>query len=343
MQTKTNNPAGTLPTYPVLAPGYELIPMPDGAINLRHWQRSMVLQGQAAQLVARLVQAMDGRSDIAQLAEAMRVPSKLLIQLLIRLQQADLIEDAQQLLPPTHHHFGVATSLGIFSQESGHNAYQKLQHKTVLVVGYDELATQVAQTLQKSGVGRVFTGMPSELDMNKAVDADLFIHVQRGADYKTASHLNEVALSQNINWLSAWIEGRSAIVTHVMTPGETACFECLLLRQRSNYPNLDADLAYENHLRQVEAKLDLQIQETLPAVDHILVGLVAMRSADYLGGWRPAPPVPKLFALSLTQSENMQHPVLRLPHCPVCGPANLQQPVTPFASETVPVILECVS
>jgi bacteriocin biosynthesis cyclodehydratase domain-containing protein len=340
MQTKPNSFATSLPAYPILPPGYELIPMPDGAINLRRWQRSVVLRGQAAQLAGRLIGAMDGHRDLTQLADTTRLPSKLLIQILTRLKQADLLVDSRQLLADNHQHFGVATSLSVFSQEPGHDTYRQLQQQTVFVVGDDELSPAVGQNLRHNGIGQTKSLTSAEVADDKLVDSDFLIHVQRRPDYKTACLLNEIALQQNINWLSAWVEGRSLVVSHVMMPGENACFECLLLRQRANYQNLAADLAYENHLRQPPDDLDLHIQESLPALDLILNGLVTLRAVDYLGGWRPGPPVPKLLEFSTSYLENIQHPVLRLPHCPVCGPATLQQKVNPFVSEVVPTSLE---
>lgn len=340
----SNKPLQPFPPHPVAVPGYEIVPMSNDAVNLRRWNRSVVLRGQAARFIVRLIRAMDGERDASQLAATLDLDYSIVTELLARLYAAHLIVDRDDLLAATDQHFGLATLVENLARDypatvqKGHSIYRQIQHQTVLLIGQDGLAEVVRDQIAQSGLDHELI---QDLDVVESTYIEqtrpaFLIHAERMADYQSALRINELLLHVGIPWVAGWLEGTNAIVTHVMVPGENACFECLLRRQRGNYASLDQDLAYEQLLRDGRPKIPLHAQESTPGIDGILAGLLTMRAVAYMAGWRPGPPLPKLLEFSTLQLESRSHPVLRLPYCPACGPTSFQPRVQTYRDRTMP-------
>jgi len=347
MEAQLDKASERFPPHPILVPGYEIVPMDHNTVGLRRWDRSVVLRGQAAQLALRLIQAMDGEKDASQLAASLDLDYEVVVQLLSHLHRSSLLANGQDILTAIDKGFGMAAMLEnpaskYVPPEGQEQITQQPWDQEVLVVGRDDLAQSVRDQLLQNGVGDALIQEPEtiEIDRLERERPAFLIHAERMADYQAATRVNQVALRLALPWVAGWLEGPNVIVTHVMVPGENACFECLLLRQRGHYTSFEIDMAYERYLRDGRPDALLQAQESTPGMDGILAGFLAMRAIGHMAGWHPGPPAPKLIEFSTLRLQSRHHPVLRLPNCPVCGPANLQQRVRPFVRKANPLVSE---
>jgi bacteriocin biosynthesis cyclodehydratase domain-containing protein len=324
--------------YPVLRPGYQVIPLTADAVCLRCLDHSFVIRGPAAALVARLLEGINGSRDVSQLAAYAQIEPTLVIQILTRLAQAKIIVEKEVLLAASYQDCGGAASLlahmYLPAQTEYTQAVQTISHcltsQVVVISGSSDLAPLLSTHCSQSGIKQVHVLPIDQLEYaHIAPLAPTFLlHVERVNDYRAALQVNALALRLHIPWVAGWQTGFYLNVTHVMIPGENACFECLLLRQQRNYMHFAIDLAYEQFLRHEHPTLSFQ--ESLPSLDHLLASFMGMRMLSFLLGHRPSAPAPRLLEFSPVDMESMQHPVLRLPHCPACGPLNSRTQTYPY-------------
>lgn len=321
--------------HPMLIPGYKVIPLAENEVNLRREEHTFAVRGKAVPLLQKLLQLMDGTRDLKQLASLTNTQPQVIQQVLMRLYHANVLVDRDDLLTLDNTRFGLASWLAhhyAFRQNRyTHQVYKDLVDAKVLVIGYSDLTQLVCEQLQLTGIESVQRSSPDHLtdEQMQALAPDFLICAERTIDYRTALRVNELALHFEIPWLAAWLAGSTMNVTHVMVPGENACFECLLLRQRGTYPNFEADLAYELSLRQ--EVIDLTIQESIPAIDNLLASFTTLRTIAHLAGYQPEAPVPQLLEVSAVGLESTLHPVLRLPQCPACGPVHVRGQANPYS------------
>jgi len=337
--------------YPMLVPGYVIIPMEDGSLNLRRGRRSLVLRGQMAEIARRVLDYLDGVRSLDELTTLTGLGRKQLDAVVRRLSVAELITDPTATLPRGDPLSEVATALEVFAAsngEQGHLAFRTLQQQRLALVGEQDIACRIRELLVDSGVGSVeWIGGEADPERIREMRPTFLIQSSPAPDYCACLEINALAFELHFPWLAAWIEDPHLIVTHVVAPGETACFECLLTRQRRNYQHYEADLAYEQYQRlrrepgvrqgasaTIEADVEngaaVYTQATSPFAAHLLAGLAATRAIGHLVGLIPGPPVPFLLEFSLQRLDSTTHPVLRLPRCPTCGTSAVRQGPAPF-------------
>ena len=335
METISSVSTGTIPEHPILVPDVSVMDLDDGTIAIRQQDRRMILRGAAAQLVLRLIDVLDGKHTIAQLSEYAETDIYTVGQIVYRLINAQLVVNAETILNVDDPAFHTATIMDNLSpiNTGRHTVYRHLQNYIIAVAGHPTLINTVCEQTHHSGIQKAIawhnTDDVSLLETEKIA---FIVHIERQADYQTSTRINTHALEHNIPWVTGWLEGNTIIISHVIIPNETACFECFIQRQRGNYPHFTIDNAYEQHLRTNKKTSLNEPQESLCVVDMALASLLALRSLSYLAGMR-AYQIPTMTELSMHTFQSSLHPVLRLPYCPSCSPALHQPPTLPFADK----------
>ncbi|HEY0755352.1 MAG TPA: hypothetical protein VGD98_15440 [Ktedonobacteraceae bacterium] len=336
MNIQSRDSINHLLQHPVLVPGYRVITTADDMVTLRWLSHTFVLRGAVVPIVLELIALMDGTKDITQLAEQLHLSPRQLTQILLRLYQAKLIVDKADLIDSSDKKFGVASALSQIHypyKDYSHTSYRNLQQQAILVVGSQDLTQMVRDQIEQTGLERIQNCLGSELasEQIRQFAPTFILHLERAIDYHTTLQINEIALNLNVPWVTGWLAGTTINITHVMIPGENACFECLLLRLRENYINFDADLAYEQFLRNNQDDLSFQI--STPSIDNLLVSLVSMRAITHLIGYVPLLPAPKLIEFSTIDLIGTEHPVLRIPRCPACGAFTFHARTNPYVDD----------
>jgi bacteriocin biosynthesis cyclodehydratase domain-containing protein len=108
---------------------------------------------------------------------------------------------------------------------------ERLLAQRATVAGSGPIAGEIVRLLRLFGVGSVeLTSTPRTDD-----DGDLTIVVVNPGDDSAAAAWNLHALAADTPWLPVMAyDGRLATVGPLITPNETACFECLRIRRASN-------------------------------------------------------------------------------------------------------------
>jgi bacteriocin biosynthesis cyclodehydratase domain-containing protein len=219
----------------------------------------------------------------------------------------------------------------IANDGGGAGVQQSVNQAKVLLVGDDRLARRLAESLHRAGDTTVYactTGAAAAPDpegvrgetgdrLNVAVptlndalrlvgsgDVDLVVGVAVRGQHADLTALNAGCLRAGVPLLV----GRSAPlhleVGPLVVPHDTACFVCLLLRERSA-AGVDELSAPGD---QGGARLNFE-----PSAD-----LLALECLRWLGGLTPTTRS-RVWRLDLVSGASHFSPVLKLPRCPACG------------------------
>lgn len=311
-----------LPHKPILIPGYKALELEDGTISVQRWDRSLLLRGAATNIALQIIKLMDGEKTLRQIANATGLGYQTVIQVIDQLYSYKLIEDSERLLPAAHPYLGSADLLREFRQEEHcHTVHQHLQTQTVFVVGTEKLVNMICVQLHQTGLNRLLPRSLEQLEtelQNERIKPNLCILASLGPDYRQAKAMNKLAISFKFPWIAGWIKWRWLRITHIMVPGETACFACLLAQQRSHCTTDIVDMTQERYLPQ-SYKSHFASSLSMPSLDHVLTGFLSIRAVDFLCGWSPPCAAPALSVFNTIGLVSQEHSVLREPDCQACG------------------------
>jgi bacteriocin biosynthesis cyclodehydratase domain-containing protein len=185
------------------------------------------------------------------------------------------------------------------------------------VVGGSPAGGEIARLLHGAGIGDV-----RRLSWRNDRKVDLAVVAPARDEGDALPAWNRVALERPTRWLPVRShDGRLAAIGPLVVPGESCCYECVLLRRAAN-------LEYGDDLAEIEAAplaaiADTGIDALMVAVaTHLVVRWVAGRDTTVPGVLHVVETYPGL-ALSA-------HHVLRVPRCGACSNADRVAPPLPW-------------
>jgi len=312
------------PEWPLLAPWYRLVGDGDRLL-LEHGQSVVVLEGGAVRtLLPALLPILDGTRTLADLSDRLGVAVRPAIELALELLAAHglLVEgpDAPREVRSAAH--TVAAAYGLTPAV----ATERLAGATVGVVGAAPAGAEIARLLHSSGIGDVLRLSWRGTDAVKSRAVDLAVVAPAVDEGDALPGWNRLALDRKIRWLAVRpYDGRLASVGPLVVPGESCCYECVLLRRGAN-------VEYGGDLADIEAA---PVAATADAgADAFVIALAAHLVVRWIGGRDTTVPgvlhvVETQPALSLSE-----HHVLRVPRCCACSVAErLARPLPWHAAE----------
>jgi len=185
------------------------------------------------------------------------------------------------------------------------------------VAGGGPLRFDLARLLHEAGVGQV-----RRVGWNGRGRADLVVVVPAPDEYDRLPAWNRTALRTGARWLLVRpYDGRFASAGPIVIPGQTCCYECLLLRRAANS-------GYAGELSEVEAAPFAAPRDA--ALDAFTAALVAHLAVRFVvGADKSLPGV--LYTLEARPALRFEeHAVLRVPRCGACSAAARGAPPLPW-------------
>ena len=291
-------PAAARPWYRVVGD--------DDRLLLEHGQTVVVLEGAAVRtLLPALLPLLDGTRGVEELVVRLGPAARPAVDLALETLASHglLVEgpDAPPAVRVTAHALASAYDLAP-SVAAG-----RLRDAVVGVVGSSALGFEIARLLRLAGVGEV-----RRVRWLRPGENDIVVVAPAAYEAGKLAAWNRAALVAGTRWLLVRAyDGRCASVGPLVVPGESCCYQCLLLRRAANAEWGD-DMAMVE-----EAPLAACAD---PGLDALVVALAAHLAIRWVaGGDTSLPGV--LFAVEERPLPRIgQHAVVRVPRCPACSP-----------------------
>jgi bacteriocin biosynthesis cyclodehydratase domain-containing protein len=135
---------------------------------------------------------------------------------------------------------------------------------------------------------------------------------------------NRFCVENRIHFLPVALERFIGTIGPLVIPGETACYECLYLREKANMNTPEIGRIFELRTAEQQAVTGFH-----PAMANVLGELAAMELCKIYGGgipWRTN----RIIEVNLLAPSLFSRPLLKLPLCPVCSPALKTTSVDPY-------------
>jgi bacteriocin biosynthesis cyclodehydratase domain-containing protein len=245
--------------------------------------------------------------------------------------------------------------LDVFHWEMGSSTplvLQALRDARLVVVGVNEVSRQLARMLLACGLGqfdvvddplfrnlRMFgadgaaldaewAGLPvpvplAEWESSGAPDAaGCVVATSDLGGLVLLRRWNQLCVRRGLAFFPVVLQDMIGQVGPLVIPNETACFECMLLRQSSNAELPDWHRAIESVAPQGQSVVGYH-----PAMAVVLGSVAALElaKAQLPGVFAHQPGT--LVDVNLVTASMRARRVLKVPRCPVCGPANRSAPV----------------
>jgi bacteriocin biosynthesis cyclodehydratase domain-containing protein len=304
-----------IPALPLLAPWYRVVGSGERLL-LDYAQSLVVLEGAAVRaLMPSLLPLLDGRHGVDELAARLGPPSRPAIEAALRLlAEHGVVVDGPDA--PADVRDGARSAAAAFGI-SPSAAADSLRSAALGVVGSGEIRADLLRLLGAVGFRNL-----RRLRWRGRGRVDLAILAPAADELDRLPPWNRAALERGAPFLllRPW-DGHAATVGPLVLPGQTCCYECVLLRRSAN-SGLGADLM-ELESAPLAAPPD-------PALAAFTAALAAHLSVRWLvGGDRTVPGT--LYALETRPSPRLlEHTVLRVPRCPACSVASHAAPPLPW-------------
>ncbi len=184
----------------------------------------------------------------------------------------------------------------------------------------------LAYALGQQGFGKIIDLPQSGENL---VSAESTVELFEGSDFIIAAAadaverlqifplLNSAALKTKKSWLAGHIDRDTAVVGPLFVPGETACFNCLELREENHLPNL----ADYNQFRALVRETPVTLRSSAaPFSIAFLVQALISESVRWTSRLALPATYQTLVETSLSTLESAKHNLLKVPLCNVCGP-----------------------
>jgi bacteriocin biosynthesis cyclodehydratase domain-containing protein len=305
----------SIPRLPLLAPWYRLTGS-DDRLLLEYGQTVVALEGGAVRtLLPALLPLLDGTRTYDDLLDRLGPAARPALDLALEVLAAhDLLAEGPDVRPDLR---GAAHAVAAVCGLAPAVAAERLSCAVVDVAGSAPAAVEIARLLRLCGIGTVRRGR-----LRARSRPDLAVVAPAGDELGELRAWNRRALVRGVSWLPVRAyDGRFAAVGPLVVPGESCCYECVLRRRATN-------LDYGEHLLEIEgvptaARADAALDAAVVALAaHLAVRWVAGRDTSLPG---------TLFAVEAHPALSLGvHPVLRLPRCPACSPAERLAPPLPW-------------
>lgn len=130
---------------------------------------------------------------------------------------------------------------------------------------------------------------------------------------------NQFAITNNIPFLPVFLRDEIGYVGPLVIPGDTACFECLLAREKSNKLHHLDSAAID-----AQAFSGQNVVGFHPSMGSILGDIATMELTKFFGGKIPGWNVGTLLEINLLTSRMVPRKILKVPRCPACSSLTTQ-------------------
>lgn len=301
-------------TY-VLSPGASVAFGGDSTLTVRLVDGEVALRGGAAELARRILCAVEQPKTVGEVAKEAGASAAVVARVLAQMEPQGLVTTLAELDRGPGADRAANAVLRLFPDGALCDLGAD-DEADVVFLGDDELGERFAELTGESIRARVSRrSVVSEADAPTLSEPlpSLVVSLRRERDEGHLRLLDRWARRARVPYVAGWFEGVTAVLTHVVVPLRTACYDCLCVRERAALRAPGGDEAPEAPV------LGSGPAGRLSAADGLLANMAALRAVNVFAGRANEAPAPALLQLSFTTLKLTRHPVLRVPMCESCG------------------------
>lgn len=142
---------------------------------------------------------------------------------------------------------------------------------------------------------------------------------------------NSICLQQKKHFFPVVLENMIGYLGPHVLPGETACYQCLELRQNSHFSNPEVHQAIQRTLGRT------QLVGFHPSMPYILGDLAAFELMKFYSTKGNSHNIGTLIEIDLLKLQLITRSVLKIPRCPACSPMNIKASINPEENIFIPL------
>jgi bacteriocin biosynthesis cyclodehydratase domain-containing protein len=233
-------------------------------------------------------------------------------QLLQRLVDASLLEEAESIDLPPEEHERHASAIAFFSRytSQGGSTYQaRLRTSRVGLIATGDLGECLERQLRDAGVAQLVR--LSSPDVGEE-PPQLFIVVQDTDDTSLLEAMDACSKKWSIPWLLVRaVESATGWVGPLFIPHDTACYLSLDARLRGNLPFFSEQQAFRRHVKQTNG--GSAPHGGLRAFADLMASIATIEATKYLSGFSSPSLAGRFLTLNFLTWDVELHEVLRVP------------------------------
>jgi bacteriocin biosynthesis cyclodehydratase domain-containing protein len=233
-------------------------------------------------------------------------------QLLQRLTDAALLEEAETLDLPPEEQERHASAIAFFSRytSEGGSAYQaRLRAARVGLIANGDIGECLERQLRDAGIGQLVRLSGPDAGEEPP---QLFVVVQDTDDTSVLEAMDTFSKDREIPWLLLrTIESTTAWVGPLFIPNDTACYLSLDARVRGNLPFFSEQQAFRRHVKETNGHH--APHGGLRAVAEMMASIATIEVTKYLSGFSSPTLAGRFLTLNFLTWEVELHEVLRVP------------------------------
>lgn len=306
-------------TY-VLSAGVSVHRDADATLTVRRGTGAVSVSGRAAALTGRILCATEEPRSVSEVAEECCASFSEVAGILSRLEAQGLVTDVSALDCQPGVDRAANTYLSLFSASTDCDIAGSTSPQVVWD-GDGELAEPFCASASESIDVRLTDVATFEGECARAANsrrASLLVSLRHQRDDAHLRRLGLLSRRAGVPYLAGWFEDASIILTHLMEPFRTACYECLCARERAAaYGRIESAWDALD-----EPAIAIGPIGRLAASDSVLASFAALRSIHFFVGVPCEAPAPALLQVDCATLRVSHHPVLRVPMCEGCSDAS---------------------
>lgn len=358
MGTPSKNMSHDLSAVKLMLLPLQVIQVHDGVILKRGCSEFKITGEGAVETIPILVRKMKGAPvTFEELCECFASTDRPMVKEFVsRLMQARLLVPCEGVQPACSR---AETNLDIFYWHFGssaHDAKRQLNRHRIVIQGVNGISRQLVLALANSGwenvvvvdepslrnlfffdrAGRL---LPSSWHQNhkppinleqwankpEVTSSDCLVATSDVGASEAMRRWNEYAIEQSCHFFPIVLRNGTGYVGPFIVPGETACYECLRLRQNANMDETEPHWATE-----AVAFEGQDVSGFHPSMTSILADIAGMELTKFYGGLLPWRNAGVLIEINLLIPSLQARKVLKIPRCIICSPMRRRPSKSPF-------------
>ncbi|MHA1756471.1 MAG: TOMM precursor leader peptide-binding protein [Promethearchaeota archaeon] len=299
--------------YPRIFPSIEIYETIDNRLIFRLEKKDIIVTGNALNLVKKLIPFLNGKFTFKEIIKKSKIPEKDVKKIITFLKRKNIVIDSRYIKDKDYKKFSYFKKY--LDNKKMSEIISNIQKNRILIIGDGDIKTYLIDFLSYFDIKNL--KIIKNIDyinnfFNMIKKINLIVLCQDNYLPKECDIINKQCIENEIPWISCRITdyGDGEIGPFVI-PKKTSCFKCYEYRLKSN---LEYREEYNDLIKIKEKEI-----ENLDIMKKIIAAYTVLEILKFLIKYKNPITINNVLSIDFENYNNIIHPVLKIPNCPVCG------------------------